>query len=189
MPPAGGEFSVGASQLLADRDAVQQRQPGHQLRMVQGQPQRHLTAPIVPGQGESIVTQSLHHGHQVAGRRTFAVRGVVGARRRTSAAAVAAQVSTDHGETTPDQHWRHSMPGRGGPRVPVEQQHRRPIASATDEHRGGTRVDPVSGEAVEHPVSMTHPDCAVLGCDAGIREPVSAAGAGPRIAAVSPQRR
>ena len=73
VPPPGGEPGVGAGQVLTDRDAVQQSQPGDQGRVVEGEPQRDVAAAVVPGQGEPVVPEPLHQPGQVAGHRPLGV--------------------------------------------------------------------------------------------------------------------
>jgi hypothetical protein len=57
MPPPGGELRGYSGQMFADGYAVEQRQSGHHLRVVQGQPEGDVAAAVMAGQGELAVTQ------------------------------------------------------------------------------------------------------------------------------------
>lgn len=82
MPVRRGELRRHALEVFDDRNAVQEGDGGHRLRVIQGEPQGDIATPVVAGDREPIVSQRMHDLEHVCGDGTLAVRGVVGRRRR-----------------------------------------------------------------------------------------------------------
>ncbi len=100
------------------------------------------------------MSELLHGVEQTVGADSLGVCCVVCRRFRLSRAAVAGEVGAHHGETTVDQVGRDTVPGRRGPRVAMQQQHRRAVAGETNEQLQIGCVDHLLGEAVEHGQSL-----------------------------------
>ena len=150
VPPRGREPGVGPAQVLTDRQAVQEGDPGDDVGVVEHESQGVEAASVVAGEREPVVPQRAHGGQQVARAGALGVRGVVGRRHRLARAPVARQVRADHREPALDEQRRDPVPGRRGPRVPVQQQDRGPGAAVPDEQVEAVGRDPLLGEPLEH---------------------------------------
>ena len=88
-------------------------------------------------------------GQAVGGHGPLGVGRVVGGGGRLGRLAVAPQVGADH-RVRPGQQRRHPVPGRVGPRMPVQQQHGGPDPPWRTRSTASPDVDPLQCEPVEH---------------------------------------
>ena len=78
MRSALREPCVGPSQGLADGDRVEDRQVAHGRWVIEGRPQGHVRAAIVPDDGEPLVPEGSHQADSVAGHRAFRGLSMIG---------------------------------------------------------------------------------------------------------------
>jgi hypothetical protein len=112
-------------------------------------------AAVVPGDGEALVAERAHHRDDVAAHRAVGVGLVVRRRGRAAGRAVAAQVRADDGVAAREQR-RHAMPGGVRARMPVQEDHGRPVAAVAHADRRLVSVDALQREPVEEHGSDIH---------------------------------
>ncbi len=129
----------------------------YRVRVVHRQPERHVTAAVMPRNRKPVMAQRAHQSNAVPGHRPLGVRRVIGSRRRLRRLTVTPQVRADHGMRAGQQR-RDAMPGRMRARMPMQQQHRRPGAPVPDPQHHLADRDPVHSEPTEplsrHPISI-----------------------------------
>lgn len=103
---------------------------------------------------EPVVSERAHGGNQVPGPGSFGVRGMVGSRCRLPGAAVPGKIGADNCQSERCQLGSHPMPGSRGPRIPVQQQHRRTSAAVTDEQLQAVSIDHGLCKTFEHADSL-----------------------------------
>jgi hypothetical protein len=113
---------------LERRHDVEHRQLGHPLRVVESQPVRHASAPIVAHDGESLESQARHDLQLVPGHDPLRIRAVSRIGRGATTVPVAAEVRADHREAA-GEFRRDAVPASVGLRVPVEQEDGRALTS------------------------------------------------------------
>jgi hypothetical protein len=143
VPVGEAEVRVRVAQGVPGGNDVKDGQLGHRLREVQRHPVRHPGAPVVADQREPLEAEVAHDQRLVPGHRGLGVALVAGAARRLAAVAVPAQVG-QHDPMTLGEDGRDVMPHHVGLRVTVEQQHRRAVLVAADQH---VDLDPSWGES------------------------------------------
>jgi len=109
-----------------------------------------VTPSVMSSQSETPVTEHIHDRYEVARCRPLGMRGVIHGRRRPARSAVPAKVRADDCEAALDELRSDSMPRGRGPRVPMEQDHWRTIATVTHKDRCFPDVDLLRLEALEH---------------------------------------
>jgi hypothetical protein len=149
-PPGGGEARVAAIERLGDRHRVEDRECLDRVGVVERGARGDVGAAVVPDDGEPPVAERPHERDAIAGHRALRVRLVVGRGSRASTLAVAAQVGADDGVLGREER-RDAVPRRVRPRMPAQQEHRRPGAAVADAQHRLADVDPLKGEAIEHP--------------------------------------
>ena len=153
-PDRGGMLLVGGLVDRLGRDDVQDRQPRYRPGVVQGHPQRHPGAAVMPGHREPAESQRRHHGDLVLGHGALGVALMLRAARRLAAVPVPAKIRAHHREP-PGQHRRDLVPHHVSLRIAVQQQHRRPGPAAADVHRDPVRSHLPGCEAREHTCPAT----------------------------------
>jgi hypothetical protein len=125
----GGKRLIDVPEHGAGRHDVEHAQLLDPLGVVERHAVRDAAAAVVAGDHEAVEAELGHRRDLVGGGRALAVAGVVVAVGGMAAVAVAAQVAGDHGEAL-GQPGRHLVPHEMGLRIAVQQQERRPRASA-----------------------------------------------------------
>jgi hypothetical protein len=149
VPPRLGEGRVGPLEPLDDRDAVEDRELRDRIRMVEGEPVGDARAAVVPGHSEPLVPEVPHQPHDVPGHHALRVGGVILGRRRLRRVAVPAQVGADDRERVGEER-RDTVPRGVRPRMPVEEDERRPRAPVPHAEHRLADVDPLELEPLEH---------------------------------------
>src|ERR1700683_4876061 len=122
--------------------------------MIEREPEGDVTPSVMSGQGEPAVTERIHDRNQVTRCRPLGMRGVIRGRRRPARPAVPAEVRADDCEAVLDEPRSDSMPRGRGPRVSVEQDNRRAVATVAHKDRCFPDVDLIRLEALEHAPSL-----------------------------------
>ena len=182
VPPRLGEAGVRALECLEDRDAVQDGERRDSIGMVERRAVGDVAAAVVSDHGKAFVPEPVHKGDDVAAHRPVAVDTVRRIGCRLGRLSVTAQVGTHDPQACGCQQRRDPVPGRMGPRVPMQQHPCRSNASAPHAHADavgdGDVLEREAGE--DHPASM--PDEAGPGANAS----TSSASASPRVPSLPP---
>jgi hypothetical protein len=128
--------------------------------VVQGQAQRHVAAAVVPGDGETLMSQVVHETHEVLRHGPLGLLGVVGAHRHRAGGAVAAHVRAHHREPVVHQERGDPVPRGPGARMTVHQQYRRPLTPVPHTKTDLAHLDPLVRETLEHDRDIPRRACA-----------------------------
>ena len=131
MPPRRGEAGIAALEGLHDRHTIQDGEVGDRGWMIHGGAEGRVASAIMADQGEAVETEMAHERHAILGLGALGGAGMIGGVSWLRRLAEAAQIGTDH-RVSGRQQWRHPMPGRVGPGMPMQQQHRRTGTTMTD---------------------------------------------------------
>ncbi len=108
---------------------------------------------VMSGNREAGEAEVLHQDMDVAAHGTLGVGLVIRCRGRPGRLPVPAQVGA-HDRVVLGEERGYSMPRHVGPRVPVQEDHRRPRASDTHAKDGFTDVDTLLYESLEHALML-----------------------------------
>ena len=123
MPVTKCEAHIGASEMLAGRQNVENGEPDHGLGEVESQPVGTPATAIVASDVEAIEPQPAHHRDRVASHGSLRIRFVVGRGLGLGAIAVSTKVRGHHRELR-GQAGRDLTPHRISLRMPVQEQER-----------------------------------------------------------------
>jgi hypothetical protein len=77
VPPAFSELCSDARKVFADWDAIKQCEARHGLGMIEREPKRYVTSPVMSDQRELIMTKCVHDLDDVARYGALRMRAVV----------------------------------------------------------------------------------------------------------------
>ena len=151
VPPPERETPVRALEPFEQRHGLDDDKSDDRPRMLKRKSRCHVCTAIMADHRESLVPERPHHSYDILSHRALRVR------RDLGRLAVAAKVGTDDPVLGSQARCNH-VPGRVGTWVPMQEHHRRPVASVSDaERRPGAAVDLLDREPVEERHGWTMP--------------------------------
>ena len=123
--------------------------------MIQGKPEGDARPAVVTHHVEPLMAESSHQRHAIVCHRPLArlrMPRLVGDRCRT---AVPTEIGTHDGVPS-CKHWRDLVPRGVRPRMTMQEEHRRPIATAPHVQGNAANADVIFAEAIEeaHPAHV-----------------------------------